>query len=800
MDDAQNVIDALGLQGRESQFLSKVLELSQAAVLITDPSGTIEYVNRAFERMTGYATSEVVGRTPRILKSGRTDPSLYEDLWSTITSGETWKGRIQNRRKDGSLYWEEVTISSLCGADGGILHFVAVMDNIARELKTERQYRMLFEGMLNGFAVHEIICDASGRPVDYRFLDVNPAFERMTGLPAKEIVGRTIREIMPGTEPFWIERYGEVALSGRAIQFEEFSSVLGRRFHVTAYRPEPGRFAAVLDDITERHNMQVELLGRETEFRLLLENLSAGVVVHAPNSAIVLANTMASTLLGLTNDQMLGKTAMDPDWCFLSDDGTPMPVEQYPVERVLASGQPIRSQVVGINRPDRAEPNWVVCNAYPEQNANGTLARIVVTFTDITECKRSEHALLETNHQLEAARARAEELAVKADAAARAKSEFLAVMSHELRTPLNGVLGFAELLADTKLDQEQQGYTATIRESGSHLLNVVNDILDYSSIEKGKLIIESAPVEVAGLLESACQPILKAASDKGLDFSCEEAPGLPETIVGDIRRLRQILINLLGNAVKFTSRGSVVLRVEPGLISAAPAIRFSITDTGPGIPPGMLGVLFSPFIQADSTLCRQFEGNGLGLAISKRLADAMGGSITVSSTPGEGSTFTFIMPVGSPQPLPPAGLVEPDSFPRPVLSQRSGGLILLVEDDRVSALLASRMLASLGYRSECAGDGLEAVNIFSPGKYAAILMDMQMPVMDGIEATRGIRRMESGSGVRVPIIALTANVMPGDRELCLAAGMDDFLSKPFKKAEISAKLIRYCARGSVPPG
>ena len=505
----------------ELQNLRTAVDQSANTIVITDPSGRIEYVNPAFEKSTGYTTTEALGQNPRVLKSGQQDAGFYRRLWETISAGEIWRGQFQNRRKDGTLYWESATISPVLNALGEIVHFIAIKENIT----------------------------------DRKALEAN-----------------------------------------------------------------------------------------------LLEAL------------------------------------------------------------------------------DRAE------------SAN------------------------------------------------RAKSDFLAVMSHELRTPLNGVLGFAELLSETPLNEEQMDFAQTIKCSGNHLLDVVNDILDFSSIEKGRMVLEPGPVVIADLVESSTLAARKVAADKGLEFRLAVEPGTPAQVTGDGRRIRQVLINLLGNAVKFTMRGSVLLRVAGSASHGRGTLDFSIEDTGPGIPTEMLGYLFKPFTQADSTLRRQFEGTGLGLAISNRLATAMGGSISVVSAPGKGSTFTFHLPLEAAAPaflndgrgIQPA---RPDGG-----SQLPENPVLVVEDDPSNSMLAGKMLVSLGYRAEFASNGNEALAAFSPGKFAAILMDMRMPVMDGLEATRRIRKIEAGAGGRVPVIALTANVMPGDCERCLAAGMDDFLSKPFKRADLAFKL------------
>ena len=434
---------------------------------------------------------------------------------------------------------------------------------------------------------------------------------------------------------------------------------------------------------------------------------------------------------------------------------------------------------------------------------------------------------------------------LQANTASNAKSEFLGIMSHELRNPLNGVLGFAEILSDTSLDDEQKDYVRMISSSGEHLLSVVNDTLDFSSIEAGTLAIHPAPFDLAHLVKLSSDLVRKSAADKGLAFQCDVAADVPEQITGDGRRIRQILINLLANAVKFTSDGSVSLRVtrsgppeplRPGRRSDGPrresdtgfpaceptqtqagkpvshcsasryrndrgepttsggaSLDFSVEDTGLGISSEALTRLFQLFTQADSTINQKYGGTGIGLAVSQRLAEAMGGSISVVSAPGKGSTFTFRLPLE----VPAGGMA---SVPSHLLLGADGASpssasaetphnrlpVLVVEDDRNSRTLAGKLLQSLGYRAEFAGNGAEAADAFAPGKYLAILMDLRMPVMNGFDAVATIRSRESGS--RVPIIALSANVTSGSREIYLAAGMDDFLSKPFKKEELAAKL------------
>jgi len=439
----------------------------------------------------------------------------------------------------------------------------------------------------------------------------------------------------------------------------------------------------------------------------------------------------------------------------------------------LWMGVPLR-QVPAELRTSRGKVRQVVLDALLTEDPSGERVVLAVV-TDLTD-------RLKTERELIAAKEAAEEASI-------AKSEFLANVSHEIRTPLNGVLGMLQLLEKSSLEDRQQGWVKNALDCGRSLLTLLGDILDFSSLEAGGQQCALEPFAPGDILTEIAKLYERQAKAKNLTLAVETDTLLPRTMMGDGGRLRQVLFNLVGNAVKFTSHGSVTLRVD-GVArdrQGVSRLLFTVEDTGIGIESGKLRAVFQPFTQADGSHTRRYQGAGLGLAIVKRLVELWGGTLAIDTAPGDGTSIHFTMPVHAA----PFGTEAPLAAPAYPAAPVAGRRVLLAEDDPINTVMTMDMLESLGYRATIVENGADAIKALAQEDFDCLIMDIQMPEMDGISATRAIRGQSAlGEKTRIPIVALTAHALPGDRERFLAAGMDDYLAKPVEYDDLAGVLSR----------
>ncbi|MBI1207601.1 MAG: PAS domain S-box protein [Azospirillum sp.] len=915
----------LGLLFRSGETLAQAVHATGAGMIVADatlPDLPLVFANRAFSEISGYRAEDVIGRNCRFLQGSDTDPATVAQIRLALQAGRDIAVEILNYRKNGRPFWNSLTINPIAGEDGRPRWFVGTSLDITEQKRlaaalaaSEERVRVILATAANAI----ITADRYGKIREF-----NKAAEELFGYRADDIVGAGLEVLMPAAlRPFhqgFIDKYLATGvrhiigstreLRGVRRDGSEIDVELGVNEVILGTET---LFVGVLRDITQRRQAEAEL---ERERRLLgdaIESISEGFALYDAEDRLVLCNQKYKDLYAESADLMTPGKRFEE----IIREGARRGqyaeaigrIEDWVAERMHRR----RSPEAAFEQP-LGDGRWLRISDRPTRDGG-----LVGIRTEVTEQKRTLAALSQ-------AKAEAEE-------AVKAKSNFLAAMSHEIRTPMNGVIGMTELLLDTALTSDQEQFARAISNSATALLTIINDILDVSKLEAGRVTLESVPFSLGDVIEGVVELLTPRARDKGIEIGFFIAPGLQRPLIGDPTRLRQILVNLVGNAVKFTEHGHVGIEaaaeeIGPGLL----ILRLEVSDTGIGIPRHALPNLFGKFFQVDGSITRRYGGTGLGLAICHDLAELMGGGIAVDSEVGCGSRFQINLPMkmagdlparvppsrllhhrralvvddlelnrriqslhleslglsvvtasdavealarlgetqtgsapfdivlidqmmpnlsgsdlaslirarpqlaelklvlvssigqsgrpepGEPspfsavlskplrqatlvdclirlfqEPTDPPRLVAPPSRPAPApLPPRRPGQprILLAEDNKTNQLFAATLLRRAGYEVEVVDDGLAAVAAVERGNFGLVLMDVQMPNLDGLDATARIRALRSPKST-VPIIAMTAHAFSDARAECLDHGMDDYISKPVNKSNLLAAVDRW---------
>lgn len=782
------------LQSALADLANQKFALDQHAIVsITDLAGDITYANDTFCQLSGYKRAELLGCNHRLINAGVQPPVFFQNLWQTILAGKVWHGEICNRSKSGAIYWVQATVVPLLDDDGAPRQFIAIRTDIterknmqvALEAGEERLRRIT--NTVPGVVFQ---CQVGTGSIRYTF--VSERLQAVRGLDREALLRDGWLAFAQIIEPDRERCVAEVMAAaqrreGWSAEYQVRLPDKRMRWIRSAILPAPALaddgstvFTGIWHDVTDI---------REASERLREVTESIPVVVFQyrlwPDGRqnVPFCSSVLEQVCGLTPQEVTA----DPKAFFQLIHLDEQEAFLDAFRTSARSGQRL-SLDFRMHQKQTGTIIWVHGESMPKaQEQGGVLWNGYLA--DISQAKQASEEL----HRAKEA----------AEVASRAKSDFLANMSHEIRTPMNGVIGMTELVLDSELTSEQREQLEIVRLSSDALLRVINDILDFSKIEAGKLLIEQLGFNLHRVLADALKILSVPAQAKGLQLLCDMDPATPVEVVGDAWRLQQILLNLMGNAIKFTDRGEVRLSVRAQALPGGQwRLVFSVKDTGVGIDPSKLRSIFEAFSQEDSSVTRRFGGTGLGLSISSRLVAAMGGHISVSSQLGLGSQFDFdillgVGAQGAATAAPTAGSAQDGMAALSAQSAATGSIglaILLVEDNLINQKLAEALLKGEGHHITLASNGQNALNILAQQRFDLVLMDMMMPVLDGLQASRCFRATERGS--RIPIVAMTANAMPGDRERCLHAGMDDYLCKPISVSELN-RVLALCSKARI---
>ena len=806
---------AAGSLSAQREEAAVTLNAITDGVLRTDAAFKLVYSNPAADQLLGVAGQTLVGQDAQ---------ALLPSAFSGRSESTDWKvRRLEVSGPAGNQVILDTTLATIFSAGnvvaGHVLTFrdVSPQHALDQQLRSELQARQrALESLRRVLSTLELDPDSGVAPLDADDLDAlinrvvtlmderelgrralnnqkfaldqhaivsmtdlqgnityaNGKFTEISGYARAELLGKNHRIVNSGHHPaaFFVGMWRTIS-QGQVWRGE----VCNRRRSGELYWVDativplmgadglPEQYIAIRTDITVRKTMEAELAEQLRFVEVLLEATPTAIYLKDRQGRYLRFNKAFEALFGIEREAWIGKTVFE----LVTGDAANMMDSK---DKELFSGNTIQTyQAEFLNRKTGEIREGLYWKA-PLTDVHGEVTGLVGTILDITERSRFEQELRVAKRN--------------AEAASQAKSDFLANMSHEIRTPMNGVIGMTDLALELEQNPTQKEYLRIVKSSAQSLMVILNDVLDFSKIEAGKLNIEAVRFPLVETIEETLKTLRSRANQKGLVLESKLQADLPADVMGDPVRLRQILTNLCDNAIKFTGQGGVYIAVQCTPVADGHELQISVRDTGIGIPPEKQQGVFDAFSQADTSTTRRFGGTGLGLTICARLVSLMGGRIWLESEEGRGSTFHFTIHAQSAALAPVAAELPPAmSAPAPIRVLQ----VLLVEDHPINQILATTLLKKWGHAVTLAKNGQEAVDLFGSQTWDVILMDMQMPVMGGLEATRLIRAAE-GTGKRTPIIAMTANAMDSDRQACLQAGMDDHLAKPFNATGLQAML------------
>jgi PAS domain S-box-containing protein len=815
-----SIIHDISERVRQEKQLSRVLQ-EQAAILNSRIVGIVKlkerkfvWSNAAFADMLGYTEEELSGQSSRLVyPSDQAHAEFAAAAYPVLQRGEIFRTEIQYRRKDGSLGWYEIGGGLLApGSDESIWSSIDITARKEGEIALDQAHQAIKEAQRLakvGSWQRDLRTDAVVWSDEmYRIHGCDPQQFVATPETFLATIHPQDRDRAIAAYHAAVEQHRPLDLTHRVQLLDgalKHVHVLGEVFF--AADGSPLRIAGTTQDISQQVLQEAQLRESEERLRSLFFAMAEGLVVQEADGRVIDVNPAAEQILGLSRDEMLGRTSADVRWQAIREDGTAFPSAEHPAMVTLRSGQAQRAIVMGITAPNRGagDVRWININAQPAPGKDPTTPRTVITtFTDITETRAAQAELARHRQHLELlVDERTVSLCIAKDAAEaanRAKSVFLTTMTHELRTPMNGIIGMTSIAQRRASEPKMVDYLGKIMQSAQRLLAIINNIIDISELEAKHMSLETMDFTLEGMRAKLQALLADDAQQKGLQLVIDIPPELAErSLRGDPLRLGQVIAQLTANAIKFTAQGSVSVRAALcGESQDEVQVRFEVTDSGIGISAEDQKHLFTVFEQVDGSMTRQYGGTGLGLAISQRLVQAMGGSIGVVSQLGAGTTFWLVVPLKK---APVAEIrrvlahAATESAESVLLRDYRGQRVLLVEDDVINQEIALFLLKEVGLEADLATNGEQAIDLAAQNHYAAILMDLQLPGISGLEATRAIRLLPGAAAT--PILATTASVADQDHEQCRAAGLNDFIAKPIDPALMFATLLKWLAR---PPG